>query len=333
MEKKEPELIDYFRIVWKHKWSIGLGTMAFIIIAGAFSFLAKPVYEIDAIVQPGNFMVQDQAGNLTQVVVENPQQVANKVLHKSYDAVIADRLGIKVQDLPVIRAENIKTTMLARFWIRSGNIELGKEVLRQLIDMVRADIDKKIEIEINNVVASIKSNEIQKQRSLREIEILNKKLKIIAQRKKDIQGEMQWIKEKIAELEKEQSQVLRKEDRNETESLAMLLYSNEIQQSLHYDEVLNEKLSQEKLQEEDTFSAITDEQSKIYSYENAIKNLEERKGRFDYTKIIKNPIPGSQPVFPRKGMNIFLALIVGIVIFTVIAFLIEYAEISKAERI
>jgi LPS O-antigen subunit length determinant protein (WzzB/FepE family) len=329
MEEKEPELIDYLRIIWKRKYVIGIGTAAFICIAALVSFLAKPVYEIDALIQPGNFLAENQAGNFDRVVVEPPEQIADKVRHKSYNALIAAQLGKKERILPDIKAENIKNTLLARFWVRTSDIRLGKEVLDKLIDLVRADIDKKVKIEIKNLESSIKTNEILKQRSLEEIDILNKKLKIGAQREKDIQKEMESVKGKIAELEKEQLRVLGKENRSEIEALAMLLYSNEVQQSLQYYELLDEKLNKEKLEDENITSAIKEETSKIDQYDNTIKNLEERKGRIDPTKVIKNPTPGDKPVFPRMGLNVLVALIAGLMIFAFVAFLSEYIEKSK----
>jgi capsular polysaccharide biosynthesis protein len=333
MEKKEPELIDYLRIIWKRKWIIGIGTIVLMAAALVFSFLVKPVYEIDAIIQPGNFFVQDQQGKFDQVVVESPQQIADKARRKSYDAMIAAKLGKDEGVLPEIKAENIKNTLLTRLWVKSSDTELGKGVLRAIIDMVREDIDLKIEVEIKNLDASIKNNEILKQRSIEEIEILGKKLKITAQRKKDIQIEMESLKGKIAELEREQLSVLKKEDRTEIESMAMLLYSNEVQQSLQYYEVLDEKLSREKLQEENITSAVKEELSKINQFDNTIKNLEERKGRIDRTKVIKNPSVGSEPVFPRTGLNVLVAFIAGMIIFTLVAFLMEYIKKSEPERI
>jgi len=332
MENKDPELMDYFWVIWRRKWIVGLGTVGLIIIAVIFGILVKPVYEIDAIVQPGNFLVQNQAGNFDRVVVEPPQQIADKVRRNSYDALIVAKLKKTEESLPKIEAENIKNTIYTRFWVRSSDVNLGKEILGTLIDIVKEDIDKVVEVEIKNLEFSIKANEILKQRSQGEIEILNKKLKISAQRKKGIEREMESVKGKIEELEKEQLRVLKKEDRNEMESIAMLLYSNEVQQSLQYYESLDEKLSKEKLFEESVFSAIKEEQSKIDNYENTNKNLEDKKGRIDYTKIIKNPVPDNKPVFPRNGINIFIALIAGVIIFTLIAFFVEYLEKSRQQE-
>jgi len=127
-------------------------------------------------------------------------------------------------------------------------------------------------------------------------------------------------------LEKEQLKVLKKENRTEIESLGMLLYSNEIQQSLRYNDLLNEKLSNEKLKEGNVNSDLQVEYASINKIDNTIVNLKERKGRIDYTKIIKEPTSSIYPVSPRKKLNVLIAGILGLMIFTLLAFFLEYIK-------
>lgn len=326
MEEKEIELIDYLNVIWKRKWIIIIGTVLCMIVAGAVSFILKPVYEIDTIIQPGKFFVQNQAGDFEEFVVEDPQQIADKVRHKSYDALIAVELNKDAAELPEIKGENIKDTLLTRIWVRDHDVELSKKILDSLIVLLKIDIDMKIDIEINNVNAAIKANEIEKERRINQIEILKKKLIIIDQRKKDIIKEMDSVKIKINELEKEQLKVLKKENRTEIESLGMLLYSNEIQQSLRYNDLLNEKLSNEKLKEGNVNSDLQVEYASINKIDNTIVNLKERKGRIDYTKIIKEPTSSIYPVSPRKKLNVLISGILGLMIFTLLAFFLEYIK-------
>jgi len=125
------------------------------------------------------------------------------------------------------------------------------------------------------------------------------------------------IRKRIESLEKEQSLSLKKENRSETESLAMLLYSNEIQQSLRYYNTLKELLSSKKIEEE--------------SMNLAIGNLNERKRRVDYAQLIKEPTSSLGPIFPKKKRNVMIAGILGLMIFTMLAFFLEYIEKQKAK--
>lgn len=324
MQGKEVDLIDYFRILWKRKWTVLLGTFLCVVLVAVLSILFKPVFEIDTIIQTGKFLAENQAGNFEEVVVEEPNQIADKVNLKSYNALIAAQLNVNEKDLPKVNGEDVRNTLLVRMWIKDSDIELSKKVLSSLIAHLKEDIDDKIDIEINNIDTSINNQEIEKGRRLKQIEILKNKLKIIEQRKRDISKEMGSVRAKIDELEKAQLKVLKKENLGETESLGLLLYSTEIQQSLRTYDILNEKLSNEKLREEDINSDLELENSTIEKIENTIANLKDRKGRMDRTKIIKEPTSSVRPVWPRKKMNVLIAFIFGIIVFSLLVLFLEY---------
>ena len=142
--------------------------------------------------------------------------------------------------------------------------------------------------------------------------------------------EIESLKKRISELETEQLKVLKKEDKSEIESLAILLYSNEVQQSFQYYDDLNEKLSEEKLKEEDQNTEIQIETAEINNLDNRIANIKEMKGRIDYTKIVKEPTSSLDPVHPKKGLYVLVACIVGLAAFTLLAFFIDYVKRAKS---
>ncbi len=326
------ELIDYLKVLQKKKWLIISGTAVCMVFVGIFSFLQKPVYEIDAIIQPGKLILENSSGNITEFVIEDAQQIADKVMHETYDLLIAAELNIPESDLPFLKGEKIKNTLLTRLWTRSSEVELSQKALDSLIGLVKIDIDEKIQIWLSNIDSEITLEEIEMERRTKEIEILNKRISIFKQRKKDIIKEMASINARIDELEQEQYKALKKEGKSEIESLGLLLYSNEIQQSLIYHESLNEKLSLEKLEEETVHSRIQEELAKIRESENSIANLKKRKGRIDFTKIIKKPSPSRYPIFPKKKLAVLIAGIFSLMIFTLIAFLQEYMATHKVKE-
>ncbi|MBA7678032.1 hypothetical protein ES703_86301 [subsurface metagenome] len=106
----------------------------------------------------------------------------------------------------------------------------------------------------------------------------------------------------------------------------MLLYSNEIQQSLRYYNTLNELLSSKKIKEENINLEIENNEKRTKQLENEIGNLNERKGRIDYTQLIKEPTSSLDPVSPRKKLTVLIAGILGLFIFTTLAFFLDYLE-------
>jgi capsular polysaccharide biosynthesis protein len=80
------------------------------------------------------------------------------------------------------------------------------------------------------------------------------------------------------------------------------------------------------LEEEDINSALQGENATINKLNNSIANLKERKGRIDYTEVIKKPTPSISPISPKKKINILIAALIGVMLFLLIAFLFEYLQ-------
>ena len=251
--------------------------------------------------------------------------------------------------------------------------------------------------EIKSKNLNIESKEIEKMRVEEEIKTLNNKFTISEEREEAITVEMKVVKDRINRIEEEQKKVLNKESKKN--ALAILLYSNEIQNNLRYHNTLDEKLTNEKITQENINLAIggktetiklidnqieqiktqiEDDETKIDNIKNQIDNvhtqindintqiddiknefekinndidtinneisinntqietvkaeislLQERKGRIDYTQLIKEPTSSINPISPRKKRNVLIAGVLGFMIFTIFAFFIEYLEKQK----
>jgi len=227
----------------------------------------------------------------------------------------------------------------------------------------------------------IQSREIEKDRIKKEIVSFQNKLKISEDRVKSIMDEMKAVKKRIDELDKQQRKALA-EKKQGGDAISLLLYSNEVQQNLRYYNTLDEKLSTEKITQENLHLAIHDKgeqlrqidnqilqintqkdtikteiddimtqivvikteiekikneiktvkneiekiKNTINTQENEITLLEDKKARIDYTQLIKEPTSSLSPVSPRKKRNVSIAGILGLMIFTMLAFFLEYIE-------
>ena len=299
----EIELIDFLNIIWKRKWLIILSTLFLVIAAGVISFLLPQKWEIDALIQPSKFLIKTVGGQFEEIVIVDPKQIASQINQATYNNKIAAELNLDIRKFPKIKAEDLPDTNLVRVSIKEKDVEKAKLILLSLFNLVKIEPDEKIEVEMRSLEEEIKANK--------------NKLNIVKQRKNEIEKEMSVVKKRIESLEKEQHLSLKKENRSESESLAMLLYSNEIQQSLVYHNTLNELLSSKKIEEENLNLEI--------------ENLNERKGRLDYAQLIKEPTSSLFPVFPKKKLIILITGILGLLIFTMLAFFLEYIEKQKAE--
>jgi capsular polysaccharide biosynthesis protein len=352
----EVELMDYLSVIWKRRGLIIVSTVILVALAVLASFLLPKTWEIDAIIVPSKFMVQTEQGEFIEVVVTEPRQIAGQINQESYNNQIADDLALDIRKFPKLHAENLRDTKLIRIWIRDKDISKAKSILNHLFVLIKADLDKKIEVEIKDIDTRIANNEnlvkqkeidiqsaqIEITRTNQEIAGAKSKLKISEERLDKIVEEMKSVKERVAEIEKTLRGALA-EKKEGTEALGLLLYSNEIQQNMRYYDTLDEKLSAEKLIQENLRLDIKGKGQDIKELGNQIskfKNeieiikkdnefLAERKLRIDFARLIKAPTSSLNPVFPKKTMFAAISVILGLFLFTLLAFFLEYIQKSK----
>ncbi len=356
MDEKDPNLTDLLLVIWKRRWLIVLPTFALVLLAGIGSFLLPKKYEVDAIIQPSKMFVQTEAGQFEEVVVIDPRQTAGQVNQESYNRLIAAQLNIDIRKFPKLRAENIRDTNLVRVIVTEKDTETGKAILNSLFGILQKDFNKKIEVEIkgldSQIIAAeneikikeldIQSKEIEKAKKRQEIITAGNTIKISEQWSQSIVDELKSVKTRIAGIEAQQREML-KEKVEGVGAISLLLYSTEIQQNLRYYNTLDEKLSDERVKQEDLKLDIksgeedikllsTDVEKlkkEIENLKNHINLLKERKGRIDYAELVKEPTPSLFPVSPKKLFNVVIAGLIGLAVFISLAFFLEFLEKQK----
>ena len=322
----ETKLIDYLNVAWKRKWLIIIPTFLLVVIVGIYSFIQPEKWEVDAMILPSKFFIQTAQGTFQEVIFSDPAQIASQINQNAYSNLISSELELDIREFPRIKAENLRSTKLIRISIRDKDPEKAKLILHSLLNHLKKELDNKINIEIKGIDTQIRSREIENSRIKEEIKAYQNKLKIVRQRGKEIEEEKGGVKKRIDALEEEQRLNLKKENRSESESLAMLLYSNVIQESLKYHNELIELLSEKKIEEENINLEIENKEERIKQLENEINNLNERKGRMDETQFIKEPTSSLYPVSPNKKRNVLISGILSLIIFSMLAFFLEYLE-------
>lgn len=397
----EIELMDYLNVLWKRKWLIILPTFFLVFAVGILSFMLHPVWEVDAIVVPSKFFVQTEQGQFEEVVVVDPKQIAGQINQGSYNNLISAELNIDRKMFPKIHAENLRDTKLVRISAREKDVKKAKLILNALFNHLKQEFDRKIDVEIKVIDTEIATNknliklkglvikdklsaikikeneikskkiditskEIDKTKLQQQIQSAENNLEISKNRVSNILEEMSAVKKRIDGLDEQQKKALA-EKRGEADALSFLLYSNEVQQNLRYYNTLDEKLSTEKISQEnlsllkkekseeikqvdtqiekfytdiDTIKTqINEVQNEIQKIKNEIENItneisliSERKMRIDYAQLIKEPTASLYPVSPRKKLNVLIAGVLGLMIFTMLAFFIEYIKKQKAAK-
>ena len=122
----------------------------------------------------------------------------------------------------------------------------------------------------------IQSKGIEKDKINQQIETDKNKLKISEERVAGILDEMKSVKTRIDEIDKQLQKALA-EKKQGNDAVALLLYSNEVQQNLRYYNTLDEKLSTEKITQENLHLGIREKEEQLRQIDNQILQVETQK--------------------------------------------------------
>jgi capsular polysaccharide biosynthesis protein len=365
--QQRPPLMDSLNVIWKRKWPILAPTLFLVVAVIVIDALIDPKYEVDIVFQPSRFLVQTELGELKEVMASDSKQVADQINEQSYDGIVAAALKIDLREFPRLRALALSDTKLVRVVILEKDVEKAKSILAYLYSHMQKDLDRKAEVELITLDAriatqqnlikqtelviqdnlnEIKLKEIEKNKTRQEIASVANKLKISEERRNSLSAELKSVKARIKELEDLLKQALA-EKKEGIDAVGLLLYSNEVQNNLRYYNDLEEKLSEEKVNQEDLNmlakekneelrrldteiaklnTEIDKNKNKIESVNTEITLLRGRKGRIDKTQLIKEPTSSLDAVTPRKMIHIVLAVILGLMGSTTLALFVEYVN-------
>ena len=325
------ELMNYLNVLWKRKGMIIIATFLFIAAAAVISYLLPQKWEVDAIFAPSKYIYLNEDGKWQEIEFISSSAIAASTNLGAYNEKIAAKLNLDLKDFLKLKANNPRNTNQVRFSIIEKDVEKAKLILHSLLNYLKKAFDHYPNRKIEIFDSQIKPKETEKLILERKIKTYKKKLDIIKQRKQEIEKEMSDIRKKTEELKKEHGLILKKKDRSESENITLLHYSNEIQHNLMNYSILNESLGKNKIEEEIINLEIEDKERLISQIKNEINSLNERERYIYHTQIIKEPTSSISPVSPKKLLNILIAVPLGLIIFTMLAFFFEYLEKQKVK--
>jgi capsular polysaccharide biosynthesis protein len=395
MKNDRLEFRQYLDLMWRKKWQIFIPALFCALAAGLVSFLVPKIWEVDAIIQPGRFSVQTTEGGFTEVLVVNPREIVGQINERAYNTQVAAELNLERINFPRVRAQQLTETNLVRFWIREKDVVKARSILSAIFARIKENLDKKTFVEIkgintqiaknnnaielkklttkdrenqikikNNEITAkkldIQSNKIHQAKIGQEIQTTLNKKAISEERVQSILEELGAVKTRIDELEQHQKKALETKMEG-AEAISLLLYSSEVQQNFRYYNTLEEKLSIEKITQENltlqekekreelkeidtqierlntdiiTLRTLIDEiknsmekiQVEITNINQDNELLTERKARIDYTRLVKQPTVSIFPVAPKISANIIFAFFLGLIIFAFICLFAVYMK-------
>jgi len=325
------ELMNYLNVLWKRKWLIIIATLLFITAAAVVSFLMPPRWEVDAIIEPSKFYYRNLDGIWQEMQFINSRLLINGINRAAYNERIASELSLNLKDIPKLKAEILDDKHLVRISLEEKDVEKAKLIIHSLLNYLKEIFDQSADRRIKRYDSQIKSKEAEKLILERKIDAYKNKINIIKQGKQEVEKNMSGIRKKIEALKKERELILKKKDRSESERFTLLHYSNEIQQGLMNHNILKESLDNKKIEEAIINLEIEDKERLINQIEYEMEDLDGEKWHIYYAKITKEPTSSISPVSPKKLTNVLIAGILGLLIFGMLAFFLEYVEKQKAK--
>ncbi len=281
----EINLVDLFLILWKRRVMIITLTLLLTFIAVGISLIMPKVYQVTAILEPG----RDVKGK----VVVKPQAIRENILGGTYDLLIVEKLSLPLKEIPQIKVSIPKQTDLVKISVESSKPQQAVKILHELLVGISVDIQERLDIEIKKTKNEIKKAQMEDGFLLEKNTIVKEQI---------IQ-----IRQKMTVLEQERKTALAAP---KGDAMAVLLYSNEIQNQQIYLNGLQEKLANILNQKSQMALKIDDIKLKLTGI----------KG----TNINKPPSVPDKPIKPKKTLIVVLAFMLGLMGSIMVAFFAEF---------
>ncbi len=330
-QNDEVELIDLIQVLGRRKKLIIGGTLICMLLTAIVGFAVPPVYRVSTIIEIGTIERVGPDGSQQSKLVENPVSLLGKIQGKVFDEVIREKLGLQESQYPEIKTKHPKNTPLLEISIESPDKQKALKVLAHLDELIVSDHDEMIVVrkfdlqnvvlENENAIALIEKDEASTQEQL----LMNKK------QKEQLQKQIEDVQDRMGELERQKALMDAKADPHS--ALSFLLLSNEMREDQRYYNDLQDRLHSGLARDA---SALRD---KLNSLENGKQTLllNNEKLRvhlsaFRDTRVVQTPSNSEKPVRPRKGRNLVLSGLAGVMGSVFLAFFLEYLEGAKAAR-
>jgi capsular polysaccharide biosynthesis protein len=225
--------------------------------------------------------------------------------------------------------------------------ELLKQVMeyyRNRIDTGRGAIDNSISMMKNqNTTNENKKMRItnEKKKIMSNMELLREKADLLKITEKNFNTQLKGVEENTKVIMQERNEMLKKGEK--VDSVALLLYSNTVQQNISYINSLNADLDRNRLEQESTKNELSkaeielknkdtelkDVDTEILNNLDKIRNLELDKMRIEGIRVVQEPYASIKPVKPNKKKNIAIAGVTSLFLGIFLVFFLEFIKKVK----
>ncbi|MFZ5862153.1 MAG: Wzz/FepE/Etk N-terminal domain-containing protein [Nitrospirota bacterium] len=344
------ELFDYLRVMWSHRWLIGLGTAAAIGLALWYAVSAPRTYQASMLLKVGTVFTSADGGSARLGLIESPKTIAQVLTGDAMLDTLRERLEVPGLTIGALRGAlkvqvvkndlDVAATTLIELKLTLTDPRQAADGLTFLAETLMA--------EHAPVYAAGLAIIDREQEGLKERLLVNKKqeegLRLqIADLRAQVSSEARYregLDRSIARIEAEMSQArarLTETPPNASEALweQTLFQSRQV----HLDELYRERNESElrsnatKTQMFGVEGTATGLAVQRGEYENRIAELTAYRTRSENTKVRSAPVLPSVPVGPQRRLIVGLGAVIGLVSFMLLAFFLEYVRTARERRL
>ena len=326
---EEIELIDLFRVIWRWKYLILVGTLFFSVVAGILSLRMDKVYRIDMVLMPGLLRVGEGGKN---TYIDSPTNIKALIEAGTFDERISESISVE-------EANNLPRAMLFRVGIpkdsntlkiscETSDIDQGIRILESLGKLLLVKYDEMVKYYQAEYETEIKKTQTRIENSKAGLLSYKEIIKNIQKRIDALKSEIDLINKNTTSLIKERNKLL--EQNNPDNILSSILYTNTIQQNLTLANTYKNEINQYQDQKENQKVKLETTQNNIKQLFEDIKDLQFKRQGIQNIQILKSPTSSPFPIKPKKKLIVILATTVGFFTLVFLAFLLEYIAKYKS---
>jgi capsular polysaccharide biosynthesis protein len=298
-EEDSIELIELLSVVWRRRWFIIILTLACAVAAGIISFAMPKMYEVYMLIEPG---VIDISPDGKFIYLDSALNIKSKIETQAYNIKIykelklnPKRLNLKFKTIQPRESKIVKTMLEVK------DVNKGIQVLSALFQQLVKEYQHYIDL---------RKSELQE-----KMEMVKRQLEVDLREKDYLEKEIDLAKANNDMIINERNMLIKKVGSN-PDKLALLIYTNIIQQNMaHYND-LREQLAWLM--------------GKIEEMKSEIETLKIKKNSIENIRLIQPPQSSIYPIKPKKELNVMLAFFAGLFISIFLAFFLEYIKKTRS---
>lgn len=322
----EIELIDIFRILYKWKIFIVSGVCLIGLLAVVLSLSMGKIYQVSMTVQPGIMYSTDEG---KRVFIDTIETIVARIDAGIYDEEIIEHAlnrpnNEKPEDLE-FKVKAPKQADVFQVSYETVDPKEGTVILNELFRLLTNRENELVKYIVENLNRKINLDtiELEKKKEIEQSYLAN--AKNIDKRIQELRSDIKTINNNSVYLSDERKKLLNRKTDAEG-ALAVLMYSNTIQQNIQFENDMKKDLNDHTMFKEVELQKVINEKNEQKKIAEKIFMNVNLRDNIKKMSMIKVPTADKYPVKPNKRMIVLLSVMAGFFVMVFLSFLFEYIK-------